>query len=161
MFPSFFMLDWLLLISFLFCTLFVLLFLFLLYMLEILSEERDGGIEEDGRQKKKKDKEKSHTEVDIEVSWWIADLKTDQLNAFSSQLEDGIESTRSKIHLNSVCTISVVCNSAVNTSILFLVSLYYCCHYSSINHYAAALYSNNTLHLISFVITYTSRKIYN
>ena len=51
-------------------------------MLEILSEERDGGIEGDEGQKKKKDKEKSHTEVDIEVSWWIADLKTDQLNAF-------------------------------------------------------------------------------
>ena len=26
--------------------------------------------------------EKSRTEVDIEVSWWIADLKTEQLSAF-------------------------------------------------------------------------------
>ena len=51
-------------------------------MLERLSGERDGGIEEEGGEKKKKDKDKSRTEVDIEVSWWIADLKTDQLNAF-------------------------------------------------------------------------------
>ena len=34
------------------------------------------------KKKKKKDKEKSRTKVDIEVSWWIADLRTDQLNAF-------------------------------------------------------------------------------
>ena len=62
-------------------------------MLERLSGERDGGIEEEGGEKKKKarrrkgekkkkDKEESRTEVDIEVSWWIADLKTDQLSAF-------------------------------------------------------------------------------
>ena len=37
---------------------------------------------EDEERLKKKDKEKSRTEVHIEVSWWIADLKTDQLNAF-------------------------------------------------------------------------------
>ena len=60
--------------------------------------------------------------------------------------------------MNSVCTISVMCNGAVNTSILLLVSLYCCCHYSSINRYAAALYRRNTLHLISCVIKYTSRK---
>ena len=41
-------------------------------------EKKEG----DERQKQKKDKEKSCTEVDMEVSWWIADLKTDQLNAF-------------------------------------------------------------------------------
>ena len=56
-------------------------------MLERLSGERDGGIEEEEsqetkREKKNKDNEKSRTEVNIEVSWWIADLKTDQLNAF-------------------------------------------------------------------------------
>ena len=38
--------------------------------------------EEKQKEKKKKDKEKSRTEVDIEVRWWIADQKTDQLNAF-------------------------------------------------------------------------------
>ena len=37
---------------------------------------------EDEERLKKKDKDKSRTGVDIEVSWWIADLKTDQLNAF-------------------------------------------------------------------------------
>ena len=56
-------------------------------MLEWLSGERDGGIEEEESQetkgeKKKQDKEESRTEVDIEASWCIADLKTDQLNAF-------------------------------------------------------------------------------
>ena len=50
-------------------------------MLERRSEKRDEGIEEEGGQKKK-DKEKGRTEVSIEVSWWIADLKTDKLNAF-------------------------------------------------------------------------------
>ena len=44
-------------------------------MLGTLSEKK-------GEKKKKKNKEESRTEVDIEVSWWIADLKTDQLNAF-------------------------------------------------------------------------------
>ena len=45
--------------------------------------------------------------MDIEVGWWIADLRADhtQLN----RLEEGIESTRSEIHLNSVFTICVVC----------------------------------------------------
>ena len=33
-------------------------------------------------QRKKKENKKSRTEVDTEVSWWIADLRTDQLNAF-------------------------------------------------------------------------------
>ena len=58
-----------------------------MHMLERLSGERDGGIEEEENQetkgeKKNKKKEKNRTEVNIEVSWWIADLKTDQLNAF-------------------------------------------------------------------------------
>ena len=38
--------------------------------------------EDEERQKKKKDKEKSRTKVDIEVNWWIADLRIDQLNRF-------------------------------------------------------------------------------
>ena len=40
------------------------------------------GTEEEERLKKKKDKKKSRTEVNIEVSWWIADLRTDQLDTF-------------------------------------------------------------------------------
>ena len=70
------MLDWLFLI---FCS---VRFLYCSFSLPIYSWNtfRDGRIEEDdGRQK---NKEKSRTEVDIEVSRWIADLKTDQLNAF-------------------------------------------------------------------------------
>ena len=56
-------------------------------MLERLSGERDGGIEEEESQetigeRNNKDKEKSRIEVNIEMSWSIADLKTDHLNAF-------------------------------------------------------------------------------
>ena len=47
-----------------------------------MEDRRRRKTEDEERLKKKKDKEKSRTEVDIEVSWWIADLKTDQLNAF-------------------------------------------------------------------------------
>ena len=71
---------------FLLCTFFVLLFLSLsLYILGTLSEIRDRRrrkTEDEERLKKKKDKKKSRTEVNIEVSWWIADLRTDQLDAF-------------------------------------------------------------------------------
>ena len=58
-------------VRFLYCS-----FSLSLYILGTLSEEGDGG------QKKKKDEEESLTEVDIEVSWWIDDLRADQLNAF-------------------------------------------------------------------------------
>ena len=60
--------------------------------------------------------------------------KDRSIKRISSQLEGGIEWTRSETHLNSPCTISAVCNSAVNMSILLLLSWYYCCHYSSMNH---------------------------
>ena len=43
---------------------------------------RTPGTEEGEEERQKKDKEKSLTKVDIEVSWCIAGLKTDQLNAF-------------------------------------------------------------------------------
>ena len=151
------MLDWLFLIfssvRFLCCS-----FSLSIYILGTLSETRS---RRKGRRRKTEEEERQGEESyrsqhrsELVDSW----SKDRSIKRISSQLEDGIESTRSEIHLNSVCTISVVCNSAVNTSILLLLSLYYCCHYSSINHYAAALYRRNTLHLISCVIKYISRK---
>ena len=87
------MLDWLLLIFFHSVRFFVLLFLCLptyawkSFRRKRLRDRRRRRTEEEEsqetkREKKQKDKEKSRTEVNIEVSWWIADLKTDQLNAF-------------------------------------------------------------------------------
>ena len=87
------MLDWLFLI-FLLCTFFVLLFLSLspYIFLEHFQKKKDRRRrkvgdertedEEGQKEKKKNDKKKSRTEVDIELSWWIADLRTDQLSAF-------------------------------------------------------------------------------
>ena len=73
------MLDWLFLIffsvRFLCCSFSLSPYIFLEHF-------QRRGTEKEERQKKEKDKDKSRTEVGIEVSWWIADLKTDQLNAF-------------------------------------------------------------------------------
>ena len=154
------MLDWLFLIfcsvRFLCCS-----FSLSLYIRGTLSETRS---RRKRRRRRKTEEEEGQGEESYRsrhrselVDSWSKDRS---IKRISNQLEDGIESTRSEIYLNSVCTISVVCNSAVNTSILLLLSLYYCCHYSSINQYAAALYTcrRNTLHLISCVIKYISRK---
>ena len=129
---------------------------------DLQEKETEGQKKKEERRRRKTEEEEGQGEESYQsrygselVNSWSKDRS---IKRISSQLEDGIESTRSEIHLNSVCTISVVCNSAVNASILFLVSLYYCCHYSSINHHAAALYRRSALHLISYVIKYTSRK---
>ena len=169
-FPSFFYVGLAPSHFFLLCTFFVLLFLCLpIYAWKTVRRKRRRDrrrrrTEEEERQKKTKEKKeeegqgeesyRSRYRSELVDSW----SKDRSIKRISSQLEDGIEWDRSEIHLNSVYTISVVCNSAVNTSILLLVSLYYCCHYSSINHYAATLYRRSALHLISCVFKYTSRK---
>ena len=64
------------------CTFFVLLspYIFLEHFQRQRTEKEER--RKTKGQKKKKDKEKIRTEVSTEVSWWIADLKIDQLNAF-------------------------------------------------------------------------------
>ena len=80
------MLDWLFLI---FCSVRFLYrsFSLSLYMLGTLSAETQKGQKKrkDGRRRKTEEEEGQGEElykVDIEVSWWIADLRTGQLNAF-------------------------------------------------------------------------------
>ena len=158
------MLDWLFLI---FCSVLFLYCCLSLYIPGTLSE-KEGQKKKKGRRQKdrrrrrtegeEEEEEEEEEEGQGEESYWSRH-RSELVDSWSKDRSFKLISnhSRSEIHLNSVCTISVVCNSAVNTSILLLLSLYYCCHYSSINYYAAALYRRNTLHLISCVIKYTSR----